>query len=82
MITYEVTVDAAGTKRWYNKKGQLHNEHGPAVEYANGSKFWYVEEELHRLDGPAIEYANGNKFWYVEGKEQEPLAVMLNTKGI
>jgi hypothetical protein len=38
------------------------------MEYANGTKFWYVEGKLHRLDGPAMEYANGTKFWYVEDK--------------
>ena len=25
--------------------GKLHREDGPAVEYANGSKFWYLNDE-------------------------------------
>ena len=28
-------------KEWY-KDGRLHREDGPAIEYANGSKHWYL----------------------------------------
>jgi len=54
---------------WY-KEGTtiLHREDGPAVEYADGSKYWYNEGKLHREDGPSIEYADGSKYWYNEGK--------------
>ena len=45
MKTYRVTVDNKGTKRWYNEQGQLHNEHGPAVEWADGTKWWYLNGE-------------------------------------
>ena len=68
MQTYKVTVDKYKTIRWYNDKGQLHRLGGPAVEWADGSKEWYVDGERHRLDGPAIEWADGSKTWYVEGK--------------
>ena len=47
-----------------NEKGQYHREDGPAVEYTDGSKFWYQNGMLHREDGPAIERANGTKKWY------------------
>jgi hypothetical protein len=48
----------------------LHRLDGPAVEYAGGSKAWFVEGKRHRLDGPAIERADGwvGKEWWVEGK--------------
>ena len=46
-----------------------HRTDGPAVELANGIKFWCLNGKLHRTDGPAIEYANGNKEWYINGKE-------------
>ena len=68
MKTYKVTVDNDGTKRWYNELGQLHNEHGPAIEYADGSKCWYLNGQRHREDGPAIEDADGTKSWYRNGK--------------
>ena len=41
MKTYTVTVDDNGTNRWYIND-QLHREDGPAVEYANGDKHWYL----------------------------------------
>ena len=41
-------------KYWY-QNGELHRETGPAVEYANGSKWWYLsdtgmsEEEFNEI---------------------------------
>ena len=68
MQTYKVTVDENKTIRYYNDKDQLHRLDGPAFEWADGYKAWYVNGKLHRLDGPAIEGADGYKAWYVEGK--------------
>ena len=68
MQTYKVTVDKNKTTRWYNDKEQLHRLDGPAQEWVDGHKSWWVEGKLHRLDGPAIECASGYKEWYVEGK--------------
>ena len=61
-------VDAEGTKFWRLPNGKLHREDGPAVEYANGAKLWYVNDKRHRIGGPAAEWANGDKWWYVNGK--------------
>ena len=44
-----------------------HREDGPAIEFANGNKYWYQNDKLHRLDGPAIECAEGDKAWYQNG---------------
>jgi len=46
----------------------LHREDGPAVEYSDGEKRWYIYDSLHREDGPAVETANGYKVWYHNGK--------------
>ena len=46
----------------------LHREDGPAIERADGSKFWYKNNKLHREDGPAIEYVSGYKEYYYNGK--------------
>ena len=35
-------INKYGTKRWYNSKREFHREDGPAVEYANGYKVWYL----------------------------------------
>ena len=68
MKTYKVTVDDNGTIKWYNKQGQVHNEHGPAIEWANGDKSWWLNDKLHREGAPSIEEASGNKWWYLNGK--------------
>jgi hypothetical protein len=52
----------------YRLDGKRHREDGPAVEYANGSKSWWVNGKLHRTDGPAIEQADGRKEWWVGDK--------------
>ena len=42
MITYTVNVYDNGNQFWY-LNGNLHREDGPAVEYANGDKQWFLE---------------------------------------
>ena len=55
---------------------KLHRIDGPAVEYANGVKEYWVDGRLHRIDGrlhridgPAFEYTNGVKEYWVDGIE-------------
>ena len=45
---------------------KLHRLDGPAAEYADGDKHWYIDGKRHRLDGPASEYADGGKLWYID----------------
>lgn len=52
----------------YTKDGKLHREDGPAIEYSDGGKAWYMNGKLHRDNGPAVEYANGEKSWYYRGQ--------------
>ena len=47
---------------------QLHRVDGPAIEWADGDKSWYLNGEFHRIDGPAIEWADGYKAWYLNGE--------------
>ena len=61
-------VDSDRNKRWLNNKGQYHRLDGPAIEWSNGTKEWFINGKPHRVDGPAAEWANGNKFWYINGK--------------
>jgi hypothetical protein len=69
-MKYTVEVENSGTIRWY-KEGTIeyHREGGPAIEWTNGTKEWYLNDKLHREDGPAIEYADGTKYWYLNGKQ-------------
>ena len=65
-----IHIDDEGNKHYYSdrKMTTLHREDGPAIEYANGAKRWYINGRLHREDGPASEWADGDKFWYINGK--------------
>lgn len=62
-------IDQFGTKKWYNDKGQLHNENGPAVMYSDGAQFWRVNGEAHRTDGPAVINPDGSQHWYINNKK-------------
>ena len=68
MKTHKVIVDEYGAIRWYNEAGQLHREEGPAIEYADGTKVWYLNGQYHREDGPAKEWADGSKSWWLNGQ--------------
>jgi len=79
----ELTIDGDGTKWWNLPNGNLHREGRPAVEFGNGSKYWYINNKRHREDGPAIEYGSGDKEWWVNGieySEQEYKAEMRSIK--
>jgi len=80
MKTYRVTVDDYGTERWYNEQDQWHREGGPAIECANGTKYWYSNGKRHREGGPAVEWANGDKEWYINGKELTEAEFNARTK--
>ena len=67
MKEYKVKVYDTHTV-WYNLEGKLHRTDGPAIEYANGDKYWYINGQRHRDNGPAVEYANGDKSWWINGK--------------
>jgi hypothetical protein len=59
----EIQTSKFGIYHYWNDK--LHRENGPAVEYFNGSKCWYLYGQRHREDGPTIEFADGDKEWYL-----------------
>ena len=65
-----IEIDKDGNKCYYKDKAMTigHRLDGPAVEWADGGKAWWVDDKCHRLDGPAIEYADGSKEWWVDGK--------------
>jgi len=63
---YYYKDETSSNTRDYTKV--LHRTDGPAIEYADGVKSWYIDDKSHRTDGPAIEYTNGDKSWYIDGK--------------
>ena len=45
LLTLTLTVDQWGNRRYLNSHGQLHRQHGPAVEWADGTRRWYLNGE-------------------------------------
>ena len=66
-LKYRIEISGTGTRRYYNKDDKLHRTDGPAVEYADGTKFWYQNGVLHRIDGPAIIFEDGDRRWCING---------------
>jgi hypothetical protein len=59
---------------FFNENDKLHRTDGPAVEYDNGTKEWWINGERHRENGPAIEYSDGFKLFFLDNymySEQE-----------
>jgi len=49
--------------------GRLHNEYGPAVVKADGTRKWYRKGMQHNASGPAVIKANGElKYYYLGTK--------------
>ena len=63
-----MTTDENGNKFWTLPNGKRHREDGPAIEWSNGDKSWWVNNKRHREDGPAVEYIGKYKAWYINGK--------------
>jgi hypothetical protein len=67
----------------YYHNGLYHREDGPALEYDEGRKEWWINGQRHRVDGPAIEYSNGNTEWFCLNKRHRtdgPAVVMSDRK--
>jgi len=68
MIKYE--VDSYGNKFWY-LDDKLHRVDGPAIEYTNGGKEWYLngeeltEEEHHIRTLPTVKTASSKPMFEV-----------------
>ena len=55
-------------KEYKNEDGEYHRVDGPAVEYSDGTKSWYLNGKRHRTDGPAVEWDDGTKEWFLNGE--------------
>jgi len=69
MTPQYIRIDKDNNKYYYKDKAMtiLHREDGPAIEWADGNKFWYLNGKLRREDGPACEWSNGTKIWLLDG---------------
>jgi hypothetical protein len=48
---------------YQNEQGKTHRTDGPAIEWNNGDRSWWINGERHREDGPAVEFSDGEKWW-------------------
>ncbi len=53
---------------YINDRGEYHRLDGPAIEWNNGDRSWWINGERHREDGPAVETTSGYKAWYLNDK--------------
>lgn len=67
-------------KKYVNSIGLLHREDGPAIEYNNGDKSYYINGKLHREDGPAIIRDNHAEIWHHGEKISETDEYYVSTK--
>ena len=58
--------DGSSSCDYYGSK-TLHKEDGPAIEYFDGSKCWYLNGKPHRIDGPAVEFLH-HQDWFIDGQ--------------
>ena len=66
---YDVIRDSVGNVFYFKKDTNvLHRVGGPAIEYWNGMKEWFMNGILHREGGPAIEYSDGSQHWFQNGE--------------
>ncbi len=69
MTTQYIVQDTNGTFYFKDKAMTIqHREDGPAINWVDGTKSWWLNGKRHREDGPAIEYSNGNKEWWLNDK--------------
>jgi hypothetical protein len=70
MTPQYIKINEDGSKTYWKNKEMtiLHREDGPAIEWVDGYKVWYLNGQPHREDGPAIEHGNGAKNWYKHGQ--------------
>jgi hypothetical protein len=52
----------------WDKMKVLHRVSGPAIEYADGDREWYINDKRHRIGGPAVEFGSGHRVWYVNNR--------------
>ena len=70
MTPQYIYINEFGDKLYYKDREMMlcHREDGPAVEYADGYKAWFLNGKRHREDGPAVEYPEGFKAWFLNNR--------------
>jgi len=80
-----MTIGISGIRRWRLPNGDFHRADGPAIEYPNGEKEWYINGKMHRKNGPAWirKFRNySTKRWYINGFQHRTNGPAITSKGI
>lgn len=86
ILKYKVLVTHHGDIERY-EDGKLHRVNGPAIEYLDGTKYWWLNDDMHRADGPAIIYPSGSVEYVFEGiflskrRYLEKIKLAMSSKG-
>lgn len=70
-MNHRIFLKHNGAKAWvldYSSGPKYHRVDGPAIEFADGNRHWYIHGKRHRIDGPAVEMLDGTKEWWIHGK--------------
>ena len=46
LLSLDCRVDSGGGVCHYNTQGHLHRVYGPAIEYSNGNRTWYINGKV------------------------------------
>jgi|TARA_R110000851_G_scaffold169814_1_gene316109 hypothetical protein len=65
----KMEIDRLGNKFWRLPNIIKHRTDGPAIEWVDGDKWWFLNGEQHRIDGPAIECMDGSTQWWLHDAE-------------
>ena len=52
----------------YNYLQELDRRDGPAIEYASGTRIWFLRGVRHRIGGAAVEHHDGRQEWFIYGR--------------
>lgn len=61
-------IEINGDLFYLNNNGLLDRNDGPAIEFANGDKYWFSNGRIHKDDGPAFISSTGVKEYWIRGK--------------
>ena len=83
MTPQYIEIDSTCNKKYYKDKEMtiFHREGGPAIEYNDGLRYWFIDGKYHRVGGPAIEHNGGLQIWCIDGKrhrENGPAIIRVN----
>ncbi len=73
-------INVFGTIKYRLSNGLFHREDGPAIEYPNDEKEWWLNGNRHREDGPAIIRSDGTKECRIDGERHREDGPAVITK--